>query len=167
MNYIKIRTLSFIDASNIIYGAKYEKWKVDFSKLFKYLKERYNSENVFYFGGFDEKDKKQINFYNYLISVGCLVVTRKIKIFINNNLRKKKSNCDVDIAFYVMKNLNNFDRMIFLSGDGDFDILLKYIISLNKKVVVFANPKRTAKEIKIIKEIQFNSLSSIKEIIKK
>jgi len=34
-------TYSFIDASNIIYGTRDEGWKVDFRKLFKYLKERY------------------------------------------------------------------------------------------------------------------------------
>lgn len=36
-----IKTYAFIDASNIIYGTRYEGWKVDFKKLFKYLKERY------------------------------------------------------------------------------------------------------------------------------
>lgn len=34
-----MRTYAFIDASNIIYGTRDEGWKVDFKKLFKYLKE--------------------------------------------------------------------------------------------------------------------------------
>ena len=34
------KTFAFIDASNIIYGTRDEDWKVDFKKLFKYLKER-------------------------------------------------------------------------------------------------------------------------------
>lgn len=162
-----MKTISFIDSSNIIYGTKSDGWIVDFEKLFKYLKERYNSENVFYFGGLDEKNEKQVVFYNKLIRIGYVVITRKVKIFINENSFKMKSNCDVDIAFYIMKNINNFDRIIFLSGDGDFDILLKYLIDINKKVIIFANPKRTAKELKTIKDLQFNSLNSIKEIIKK
>ena len=33
------KTYVFIDASNIIYGTRNEGWKVDFKKLFKYLKE--------------------------------------------------------------------------------------------------------------------------------
>jgi len=66
-----------------------------------------------------------------------------------------------------MCNLSKFNRVIFFSGDGDFDILLKYFIEINKEVVVFSNPKRTAKEIKMIKELKFNDLNSIKNIIKR
>ena len=66
-----------------------------------------------------------------------------------------------------MYNLNNFNRIIFFSGDGDFDVLLKYLIEINKKVIVFSNPKRTAKEIRAIKKLEFNDLNSIKNIIKK
>ena len=53
----------FIDATNIIYGASRLGWKVDFKKLFKYLKERYQAVKIFYFAGVDDENKKQLKFY--------------------------------------------------------------------------------------------------------
>ena len=33
---------------------------------------------------------------------------------------RRKANCDVEMAFYLIKEKDNFDRVIILSGDGDF-----------------------------------------------
>ena len=33
---------------------------------------------------------------------------------------EKKANCDVEMAFYLMKEFTRFDKGIVLSGDGDF-----------------------------------------------
>jgi len=41
-----MKTYAFIDASNIIYGTRDEGWKVDFKKLFVYLKERHTSKDL-------------------------------------------------------------------------------------------------------------------------
>lgn len=164
----KSKTLAFIDASNIIYGTRDESWSVNFINLYKYLKERYNCSDIFYFGGLDKNNLKQVDFYNLLKNFGYILILRSIKIFINKNgIIKKKANCDVDICFYSMCSLKEFDRVIFFSGDGDFDVLLKYFIEINKEVIVFANSKRTAKEIKMIEKLKFNDLNSIKNIIRR
>lgn len=64
-----------------------------------------------------------------------------------------------------MRDLDKFKRVIFLSGDGDFEILLKHFVKIKKEVIVFANSKRTAREIKILKGIQFNELRVLKGTI--
>lgn len=47
-----MRTYVFIDASNLFYGGKKSLgWSVDFEKLYKYLRERFQSSKIFYFGG--------------------------------------------------------------------------------------------------------------------
>lgn len=47
-----MKTYAFIDASNLFYGGeKSLGWKIDYSKLIKYLKEKYKVSEVFYFGG--------------------------------------------------------------------------------------------------------------------
>ena len=44
----------FIDAANIFYGGvKSLHWKIDFAKLFQYLKNQYNATKVFYYSGID------------------------------------------------------------------------------------------------------------------
>src|SRR3990167_11300684 len=47
-----MKTYVFIDASNLFYGGeKSLGWKIDYKKLFAYLKEKYEASRIFYFGG--------------------------------------------------------------------------------------------------------------------
>ncbi len=47
-----MRTNVYIDASNLFYGGeKSLGWKVDYKKLFSYLREKYGASRVFYFAG--------------------------------------------------------------------------------------------------------------------
>ena len=42
----------FIDSSNLFYGGKRRLgWRVDYLKLFKYLKRRYRMKKIFYYSG--------------------------------------------------------------------------------------------------------------------
>lgn len=52
------------------------------------------------------------------------------------------------MAFYLMKEKDNFDRVVALSGDGDFLPLLKYLKEIGKEVIVLARGPRTAREIR-------------------
>ena len=159
------KTFAFIDASNIIYGTRDEDWKVDFKKLFKYLKERYECKKIYYFAGKDEKNEKQEKFYKKLELFGYDLILKKVKIYDQNGHKVRKANCDVDLTFYAMENSDKFDRVLFLSGDGDFEILLKYFLKLKKLIIVIANSKRTAHEIKQLNGIQFNDLGVLKSTI--
>ena len=45
---------AFIDASNLFYGGqKSLGWKIDYKKLLKYLKDKYNVSKTFYYGGIE------------------------------------------------------------------------------------------------------------------
>lgn len=47
-----MRTVAFIDASNLFYGGKKSLgWSIDYEKLLAYLKEKYGVEVAYYFGG--------------------------------------------------------------------------------------------------------------------
>lgn len=59
------KTHAFIDASNLFYGGeKSLGWKIDDLKLIKYLREKYDVSEVYYFGGVEVHDYK----YDYLNS---------------------------------------------------------------------------------------------------
>jgi len=163
---MNLPTYAFIDASNIIYGTRDEGWKVDFEKLYKYLKERYQCNKIYYFAGLDSKNTKQLNFYKKLKQLGYELILKKVKIFQQQGGRPiRKANCDVDLTFYAMRDKDLFERVLFLTGDGDFEILLKYPMIIKKQLIVIANAKRTAKEIKQLKKVQFNDLSVLKQTI--
>ncbi len=161
-----MRTYAFIDASNIIYGTRDEGWKVDFRKLFKYLTERYKCKKIYYFAGQNGKNVEQAKFYRVLERFGYELVLKPVKIFKQPGGKQvRKANCDVDLTFYAMRDQELFGKMIFLSGDGDFEILLKYFVGKKKEILVFANSKRTAREIKQLKGIQFNDLGVLRKTL--
>lgn len=161
-----MNTYTFIDASNIIYGTRDEGWRVDFKKLYRYLTERFESQKIYYFAGIEDNNDKQRRFYNLINKIGYELVLKPVKIYTQPDGKKvRKANCDVDLTFYTMRDLPRFKRVIFFSGDGDFEILLKHFLVKKKHVIIFANSNRTAREIKNLKGIQFNDLRSLKNTI--
>ena len=161
-----MKTYTFIDASNIIYGTRDEGWRVDFRKLFKYLRERYKSEIIYYFAGVEKNNPKQEGFYKLLNKIGYHLILKPVKLYLQPDGKKvRKANCDVDLTFFTMKEITKFNRAIFFTGDGDFEILIKYLLEKDKTVIIFANASRTAREIKVLKGIQFNDLRVLKEVV--
>jgi hypothetical protein len=61
---IKIpRTYAFIDASNLFYGGeKSLGWKIDYQKLFDYLRTKYNVKKTLYFGGGNFRDFEYLKY---------------------------------------------------------------------------------------------------------
>jgi uncharacterized LabA/DUF88 family protein len=97
-----------------------------------------------------DKHLKQVKFYKKLEKFGYHLILKPVKSYEDEegNL-KRKANCDVEMAFYLMRDQKDFDRIIFLSGDGDFSPVLKHLREVAKKeIIVLARGPRTAKEIK-------------------
>ena len=92
---------------------------------------------------------KRAHFYQKLDSFGYKLYLKPVKLYAQEDgTTKRKANCDVDMAFYLMKERDSFDRAIVLSGDGDFLPVLKYLKKQNKEVVILARGPKTAKEIR-------------------
>lgn len=79
---------------------------------------------------------------------------------------KRKANCDVDMAFHIMKEKDNFNRAIILSGDGDFLPLLKYLKESKKEVIILARGPRAAREIKQFAGSNFRDFEYLKYLLK-
>lgn len=138
------------DATQIYYFGGVEIYKFSFDylanetvplvELEKYLNKYTNKK---------EKDLKQIHFYQKLEEFGYQLVLKPVKIYEDDlGNKKRKANCDVEMAFYLMRDKELFERVIILSGDGDFLPVLKYLRKINKEVLVLARGPRTAKEIR-------------------
>lgn len=69
-------------------------------------------------------DDKQLKFQNALREIGFTV---KLKPYIQRSDGSAKGDWDVGIAIDVMEAATAVDTVILLSGDGDFDLLLKKI----------------------------------------
>jgi len=70
------------------------------------------------------------------------------------------------MAFHLMKEKDNFDRAVVLSGDGDFLPVLKHLRDEGKEVVILGRGKRTAKEIKQFAGSDFRDFEYLRERLK-
>lgn len=205
-----MRTYAFIDASNLFYGGeKSLGWKIDYSKLLKYLKNKYSVSKAFYFAGVEihgfkydylENDTvllkgvekylvdyikkasksmdeaqltlfsrhlQRIRFYLKLQKFGYMLYLKPVKTYYRENgSTERKANCDVDMAFHLMKEKDDFDRVVILSGDGDFLPVLKYLKELGKEVFILARGRRTAREIRQFAGGSFRDFVRLEKAIK-
>jgi len=203
-------TYVFVDASNLFYGGeKSLGWKIDYQKLFKYLKNKYQIKKILYFGGVElhnyphnylkndtvplkklekylvnlainkgrkltepelillDKHLRRIRFYIKLQEFGYRLHLKPVKVYIDENrTTKRKANCDVDMCFYLMKEKDKFDRVLILSGDGDFLPVLKYLKNLGKEILILARGERTAKEIRQFAGGNFRDFVRLEKYIK-
>ncbi|MEI6346242.1 MAG: NYN domain-containing protein [bacterium] len=92
---------------------------------------------------------KRIRFYLKLEHFGYTLVLKPVKTFFGaDGLPVRKANCDVDMAFYMISDHDMFDRVLVLSGDGDFLPALKFLRENGKDVLILARGSRTAREIR-------------------
>jgi uncharacterized LabA/DUF88 family protein len=109
---------------------------------------------------------QRVRFYRKLEQFGYQLFLKPVKLYEHEDgTTKRKANCDVDMTFYMMKEKDHFDRLIVLSGDGDFLPVLKYLRKIKKEVIVFGRSERTAKEIKQFAGDKFRDFQYLKNIL--
>ena len=97
-----------------------------FTRFRVFLLEKYKVNEAYYFiGAYNPKDQ---DLYDALQKYGYIVVFRE---HAESSLSHKKGNVDTDIVFAVMKKLverEKFDKVVLVSGDGDYWRLVDYLI---------------------------------------
>jgi len=205
-----MKTFAFIDASNLFYGGeKSLGWKIDYAKLFQYLKDKYSVSRALYFGGVEIHDFpynylkdetvpieeverhltelirtkgermteamlllvnrhiQRARFYLKLKQFGYELHLKPVKLYEQDDgTTRRKANCDVDMAFWLMRAKDNFDRVVILSGDGDFLPVLKYLRKVGKEVIVLARGPRTAREIRQFAGSNFRDFTRLEKALK-
>ncbi len=157
------KTYAFIDASNIIYGAKDEGWLIDQKKLIKYLRSKFNISKAFFYFGKDSKNEKQTKFLKILGQFGYTLRVKEIKRY----YKKTKANCDVDLTMDMLILKNEYSGAVVLSGDGDFLPLFKYLESRKKKIIIIAFSRKTSRDIKRFAKTNFIALENQRYLIER
>ncbi|MDH3354931.1 MAG: NYN domain-containing protein [Chromatiales bacterium] len=116
----------FVDVQNIYYTTRQA-----YSRQFNYRKfwdrVRYEGDIVSATAyAIQRNDNQQIKFQDALKHIGFTI---KLKPYIQRSDGSAKGDWDVGITIDVMEAAKEVDTVILLSGDGDFDLLLKKISS--------------------------------------
>lgn len=159
----RVKTYAFVDASNIIYGARVEGWFIDQEKLIGYLKHKYGVSKAFFYYGKDSKNVKQEKFLKKLEKFGYTLRVKEIKRY----GKKSKANCDVDLTMDVLLHIEKYQRAIVLFGDGDFLPLLIHLKKEKKQIVIIAAPKSTAREIREFMKQNFINFGNLRYFLER
>jgi len=143
---------AFIDGTNLHLTYKYLGWKLDYRKLRNYLSEAHNVNKAYYFIGFMRGNQRT---YNNLKTWGYplkfrevsprdteYIICHKCGQVYEADTSKFKCDCDADIVLQIMNDINNFDKAIFISSDGDFDHLIEQLIRMSKLKLILAPCKK-------------------------
>lgn len=145
-NYKLEKIAIFVDVQNIYYTVKDGlNGQFDYNYFWKKVVTADCEVVVACAYAIERKVELQIQFQNILRGIGFEV---KLKPFISRNDGTSKGDWDVGITIDMLENAANIDRLILLSGDGDFDLLVEKLISKNKIVDIYGVPQLTADSLK-------------------
>lgn len=123
---------AFIDGNNLHLTMVNVGWALDYRRFRVYLKDKYRVTEAYYFIG---KVVGNEQLYSNLESYGYNMVF-KPTLFIRG--KGYKGNCDAELVLEVMKRLNDYDKAVIVTSDGDFRCLVEHLLQIGKLERVLA-----------------------------
>lgn len=160
MKNIRYRTYAFIDSQNLNFGTSknilngkdnkiiYKGWKLDFQRFRIYLKNKFRVSKAFLFIGY-LADYKEL--YSMLESFGYILI---FKPTVKDAYGIPKGNIDAELVLHSARiEYENFDKAVFVSGDGDFACLYEFFKQENKLLrIIIPNRKSESSLLKKFQE---------------
>ncbi len=164
--FVKGRTAVFIDSANIYFSYKTLKWKIDFQKLFIYFKNNTNLFRIAFYGTINPENERERKFHDFLEIIGYTVKHKAIKFIKDGNEvygGHHKGNVDVELTIDAVHFRDNYDTFILLSGDSDFESLIKYLKKYKKRCIVMSTKGHIS--IELLKQAKFIDFKKIRQEI--
>ncbi len=139
------RVVVEVDVQNMYYSAKnLYNAKVDFKKLLRQAV--YNRQLIRAIAYvIKAKTPDEENFFDALRNIGFEVKIKDLKEYYGG---QKKGDWDMGMAIDGIKLAEKMDVFVLVTGDGDFDSLVKHLQARGVRVEVMSFGKSTAKELK-------------------
>jgi uncharacterized LabA/DUF88 family protein len=156
------RNIAYIDGQNLYMGTTKREpgWKIDLARFREYLAKKYNVDKAFYYLGYVQEGPHAEELYEEIQSAGFILVFRQHNAAM---IGVKKGNVDSDIIFSIMKRIykqESFDKIVLVSGDGDYKMLVDFLIEEAKFAkVLFPNQRYASSLYKKITREFFDDLS--------
>lgn len=133
---------AFIDSQNLNVSTQNYGWKMNWRKFREFLSQNYGVTKAFMFIGYVPENE---DLYEKMHEAGYAVVLKPTFDMTRpqngdqekrDQDKKVKGNVDADLVLWAMKEMNNYDKAVVVSGDGDFFSLVEYLITQNKLLKV-------------------------------
>lgn len=122
----KENNFTFIDSQNLNLGVRAQGWKLDFARFRVYLKDKYGISKAFLCIGYVKGNE---GLYKYLQESGYVCVFKPTLELPDGEV---KGNVDAELVLHAMIHINDFDKALIITGDGDFHCLIEYLLKQNK-----------------------------------
>ncbi|HSW37581.1 MAG TPA: NYN domain-containing protein [Candidatus Saccharimonadales bacterium] len=156
----------YIDGSNIYHGGKVAGWQMSYPNMKSFLERKYTLTAMSYYnstgyaqdkkGGYLKNDKGEyitdpgaLRFENTLRGLGIRVVTKPLK-FIEKDEQKPSNKMDGDLMVDSVMESQKWETLVLLSGDCDFERLVKQMVSNSQSVHIFSFESRMSHELKML-----------------
>ncbi len=127
---------AFIDGTNLYQSMKRMGWELDYRRFRIYLSEHYGVAKAYYFLGYVPSNT---GLYNSLQSSGYILIFKPILETPDGSV---KGNCDAELVLQAMIDLENYEKAIIVSSDGDFYCLINHLRNNEKLLCVISPSKR-------------------------
>lgn len=169
MRYLMNRLSIFVDGNNMFYAQQKNGWFFDPKRVLEHFTTERGVElvNAFWYTGLkDPQDQR--GFRDALISLGYTVRTKILKEYYDDSSGRysQKANLDIEIVVDMFNTVEQYDRVILFSGDGDFERAIEFLRSKNTHITVVSTEGMIARELRNVTD-RYIDLNDIRAKIEK
>jgi uncharacterized LabA/DUF88 family protein len=169
MNYAVSRLSIFVDGNNMFYAQQKNGWFFDPKRVLAYFTGTPDITliNAFWYTGLkDPQDQR--GFRDALISLGYTVRTKILKEYYDDNSGRysQKANLDIEIVVDMFSTVEQYDRVVLFSGDGDFERAIELLRAKNTHITVVSTEGMIARELRNATD-RYIDLNEIRKSIEK
>jgi uncharacterized LabA/DUF88 family protein len=152
MPYSKQRLSIFVDGNNMFYAQQKNGWFFDPKRVLEFflrVDDEVSLGNAFWYTGLkDPQDQR--GFRDALISLGYTVRTKILKEYYDDTSGRysQKANLDIEIVVDMFNTVDQYDRVVLFSGDGDFERAIELLRSKNTHITVVSTEGMIARELR-------------------
>src|SRR5437868_6769540 len=119
------KNYAYIDSQNLNMTIQNLGWSVDWAKFREYLATKHNVAVAYLFIGYITENQ---DLYSFLQKAGFVIIFKPVVIGKEGNV---KGNIDAELVLQVMIDMQQYDKAVIVTGDGDFHGLVNYLYSQN------------------------------------
>ena len=136
---------AFIDAQNVVQATRRLGWDFDLVKLRKYLSDKHGVTEAFYFIGFVQRNQR---LYSAIQQAGFVLQFKEVAA--RPTGVEIKGNVDANLTLHAATTIDDYDKAVLVSADGDFSPLVQFWQSRDKFKCVLSpdEPAQTSRFLK-------------------
>ncbi|GAX40721.1 hypothetical protein NIES4075_16870 [Tolypothrix sp. NIES-4075] len=160
----------FVDGNNMFYAQQKNGWFFDPRRVLEYFRNEHHETaliNAFWYTGLkDPQDQR--GFRDALISLGYTVRTKILKEYYDDSSGRysQKANLDIEIVVDMFNTVEQYDRVVLFSGDGDFERAIELLRGKNTYITVVSTEGMIARELRNATD-RYIDLNDIRDKIEK